>query len=409
MQMPRAPRANKAAPSNALVAVKDAEPPARRPRGRPRKEVHPGAIIEEHASQSLDLEELDRLEAQIDKTLEASITEIGTYLITIRDKGLYRVRGYETFSMYCKTRWNHSRHWAYRLIAATQILEIVSPVGDIPLPTTERQIRPLTPLVDNPEAVQEAWAEAVSEAGDKPPTPEQVRKAAAKQRQPQPVEKRSHGGTPHPAVYPNEVIEVMAELLSGFKKILDPFAGTGRIHVLNDMSPDFWDTVGIELEPEWAGMHERTKIGSALELPFPKNSFDAIATSPTYGNRFADQYDAADPEARRSYAFDLGRELSEDNSGAMQWGEQYRDFHEKAWDEILRVLKGNGRLVLNIKDHIRDGKWQDVAAWHVEYLMREGKMHIAALRPVAVGGMSLGSNSNRRSPAELVIALDKNP
>jgi tRNA G10 N-methylase Trm11 len=196
---------------------------------------------------------------------------------------------------------------------------------------------------------------------------------------------------------------MMADLLVGWHQVLDPFAGTGRIHVLLERG---WQTVGIELEPEWADMHPHTQVGNALALDFGNECFDAIATSPTYGNRFADSYEASDPEARRSYRFDLGRELSPDNSGALQWGQAYRDFHELAWRETLRVLRPGGRFVLNIKDHIRDNQWVDVAGWHVGVLVRCG-LDLRAIRPVVSDGIDLGANSKHRTGAELVIALDK--
>jgi tRNA G10 N-methylase Trm11 len=194
----------------------------------------------------------------------------------------------------------------------------------------------------------------------------------------------------------------MAELLDGYQRVLDPFAGTGRIHELADH-----DTVGVELEPEWAAMHQRTHEGSALALPFRDEEFDAITTSPTYGNRLADSYNASDPEARRSYRFDLGHELSPNNSGALQWGPAYREFHEKAWLEALRVLRPGGRFVLDIKDHIRDGKWQDVTGWHVRELTELG-LSVCAVRPVVTTGLGgTGSNSSLRTGAELVIGFDK--
>jgi len=45
-------------------------------------------------------------------------------------------------------------------------------------------------------------------------------------------------------------------------------------------------------------------VGNALSLPFEDDSFDAVCTSPTYGNRLAENHDAYDPQARRSYKHD---------------------------------------------------------------------------------------------------------
>ena len=113
-------------------------------------------------------------------------------------------------------------------------------------------------------------------------------------------------GLSHPARYPNALIPILATAVpvDQFPKVLDPFAGTGRIHQLPN------ETVGIEIEPEWAALHDDTICGSALALPFDSDSFDAIVTSPTYGNRLADAGYSATPDRRHSYTFDLGRKLN---------------------------------------------------------------------------------------------------
>lgn len=188
-------------------------------------------------------------------------------------------------------------------------------------------------------------------------------------RKPQTVKRPGPGGLPpHPATYSDSLLPVLADLLLGFRRILDPFAGTGTIHVLSELLLPGSETVAVEIEPEWAAYHPRTIVGNALALDFCDGVFDAICTSPTYGNRLADHHDAYDPDSRRSYTHDYGHPLNDDNSGTMQWGDRYRDFHERAWTEALRVLRPGGRFVLNIKDHIRGGEWIDVAGWHVSTL-----------------------------------------
>jgi ParB-like chromosome segregation protein Spo0J/SAM-dependent methyltransferase len=212
------------------------------------------------------------------------------------------------------------------------------------------------------------------------------------------------GGLSHPARFSDPLFEHFRELLEPCRggKVLDPFAGTGRIHELRPQ----WETIGVELEPEWANLSEHTIVGNALHLDFPDEHFDAICTSPTYGNRLADHHDASDPAERRSYTHDLGRRLSPENSGAMQWGDSYQEFHELAWAEAVRVLAEGGAFVLNIKDHYRKDRWQDVAAWHVYTLGGLG-LHIEAIRPVVTSHLRQGANGTKRVPAELVIAFGK--
>src|ERR1044072_9645513 len=165
-----------------------------------------------------------------------------------------------------------------------------------------------------------------------------------------------------------EALTPLAE--HGPVSVLDPFAGTGRIHKLRDMGPFL--TTGVEIEHECSDMSPHTFLGNALALQFNADSFDAVVTSPTYGNRMADKHEAKDSSTRRSYRHDLGGQLHEMNSGGMQWGAQYRAFHEEAWTEVRRVVRDGGLFVLNIKDHIRKGKRQYVAGWHISTICRLG-------------------------------------
>lgn len=268
-------------------------------------------------------------------------------------------------------------------------------------------LQPVADLADDlaGDELHDGEAEAIADTiGDA--TPEQVGAAldeAIESRDPAPITKPDlGGGVSHPARYSTNLIPIFADILDGYDHVLDPFAGTGRIHDLP------MNTVGIEIEPEWAALHPDTVEGSALELPWEDAEFDAVCTSPTYGNRLADSHNASDPERRRSYTHDLGRKLSDDNSGAMQWGDEYREFHETAWAEAVRVLRPGGRFVLNIKDHIRGGVQQPVTAWHVAALVDLGMRYNAELSQGApTGHLQQGSNSEARAGQELVLVFDK--
>lgn len=208
-------------------------------------------------------------------------------------------------------------------------------------------------------------------------------------------------GLSHPARYPNALIPILAAAVpvDQFPRVLDPFAGTGRIHQLPN------ETVGIEIEPEWAALHDDTICGSALALPFDSDSFDAIVTSPTYGNRLADAGYSATPDRRHSYTFDLGRKLSDENSGGMYWGGRYRAFHEDAWAEADRVLRSGGRFVLNIKDHIKLHERQFVTGWHVTHLMQEYGYSLVWCEDLNTSG--LPTVDGKLSLPEQIFVLEK--
>ena len=43
------------------------------------------------------------------------------------------------------------------------MVDILSPIGELPLPANEAQARELAPLVDDPDAVRAVWAETVQD------------------------------------------------------------------------------------------------------------------------------------------------------------------------------------------------------------------------------------------------------
>lgn len=204
----------------------------------------------------------------------------------------------------------------------------------------------------------------------------------------------------HPATFSDQILAAIDDALGDAETVLDPFAGIGGIHRLDR------STVGVELEPEWAEQHPNTIVGNALDLPFPDEIFDAVATSPTYGNRMADHHNARDGSTRHTYRHTLGRALTDDNSGKMQWGRNYRRFHYKAWAEAIRVLKPGGRLVLNISDHIRKGQPQGVPIWHAFTLGVLG-LELDAMVAVETQRQRHGANGHLRVGNEWVITFMK--
>ena len=247
--------------------------------------------------------------------------------------------------------------------------------------------------------------------------------------------------TPHPATYTDALLPIFAELLlkshgsstpntvgvrgasvavgPGPAKILDPFAGTGKIARLRAWLPQA-EFYGYEIEAEWAEEARAASCacttGDSRHMHYPDAMFDAICTSPTYGNRMADHHTARDASPRHTYRHTLGRPLSSGNSGALQWGngiagrsgagDEYRAFHLEAWTECQRVLQPGGIFVLNIKDHIRKGELQPVTNWHAVTLLMLGFVCTRRVH-VPCPGQRHGANGHLRVEYESVLQFQR--
>lgn len=252
--------------------------------------------------------------------------------------------------------------------------------------------------------------------------------------------------------------------LTGPVTVLDVFAGPSvGIHRFADRWPGDVETIGIELEPDWAAAQPRTIVGSALDLRaagIADASVDIVATSPCYGNRMADHHEARDacstcdgqgcengcgncrhandgPEShkvcrackgaglsvRHTYRHALGHDLAEGSACGLKWdegpaGNPYRHFHAKAWAEVARVVRPYGLFLLNVSNHVRLDQERRVVEWHVESVLSacswKGDPHgdaprplwrLAAIEPVETRRQRHGANGDQRVATEFVIAF----
>lgn len=220
--------------------------------------------------------------------------------------------------------------------------------------------------------------------------------------------------TRHPAKYSKDFVQKFYELLINHLNrpwtydeplVLDPFAGVGLIHMLR---PTF-TTVGVEIEPEWAEQSEYTYCADSTSLPeYWTNMFQAIITSPTYGNRMADHHDARDKSKRNTYKHALGRDLHHNNTGMYQWNQNsYHDLHHKVYAECNRVLEPGGVFLLNISDHIRKGERQKVSEWHANILQNLYGFKLLETHNVLTPRLREGANADLRVDTEQIYVLRK--
>lgn len=215
----------------------------------------------------------------------------------------------------------------------------------------------------------------------------------------------------HPAKYTDIILPLFTDILfkNKCRSVLDPFAGTGKIALVKKYG--FSGTVAAnEIEPEWLSPN---KYGCDLLFfedaefcNFGEKQFDAICTSPTYGNRMADHHNAKDGSRRITYTHYLGHKLTDGNTGSMQFGDAYKRKHFFTYRNILDHLAPGGIFILNISDHVRKGLIVPVTDWHSATLSNLG-MSLIKTYHVKTPRHRYGANRNARVPYESVLVFQK--
>lgn len=150
-----------------------------------------------------DRDTLDSLESIIQRG-KKHFLETGAALVQIRDQRLYR-ESHGTFEAYCEGKWGFKKRQAYRYIEASRAVAEMCPMGHKePMDNAalwaadqerqkmirnERAARELAKVKDPAERA-EVLADAVEDAGGKPPTAKQVKAAAEKKSPPEITKKQ---------------------------------------------------------------------------------------------------------------------------------------------------------------------------------------------------------------------------
>src|SRR6267142_1765028 len=141
------------------------------------------------AIKELTLEEKLRFR-EVEKEIEEKLQvieergdEVSALLWEVHDKKYFREQ-YPKWEEYCQGRWSRTGRWGRQLVNFAEVRKSIQDDPDrnhgsaLPVPTSERQTRPLTGLP--PEEQREIWNAAVENSDGKVPSGKQVEEAKAK-------------------------------------------------------------------------------------------------------------------------------------------------------------------------------------------------------------------------------------
>ncbi len=166
-----------------------------------------------------------RLERQVEKGFYIS----GKALAELRDRRLYR-NTHSNFHSYCKERFNFGRQSANYLIAAVKVYENLTTNGCQILPTSERQVRPITALAS--EEQNQVWQTAVEKAKGRTPSSTLVKEVVEQMYPKNPPEKPELAH--HLKLQPRGLVEINTPHLA------DLHQRYGRIYLVHKSTVEVW-------------------------------------------------------------------------------------------------------------------------------------------------------------------------
>lgn len=213
--------------------------------------------------------------------------------------------------------------------------------------------------------------------------------------------------TPHPAKYSNELLPSLAKYCYG--DVIDIMGGTGKAGLLKKHNKNIKSVTINELEREWSEQAYENGVDTVItgDARSLSGMYDCIVTSPPYGNRMADNFNAGKPDSmRRRYVGDLGRNVSNGSCCCSHFGKGY----EKQMSEILDSVISNidfTRFVLNISNFIRQFKEVNVLGWYISYFEQKGFKIIFEEKVVTRRQKGVGANTNLRVPTEHILVFER--
>jgi hypothetical protein len=119
---------------------------------------------------------------RLTEEVKADAQRLWAKLLELYKGGAHIALGYSSWADYCEQEFHMKKTRAYQLLQAARVVQstmVDSLQVTSQLPESERIARELVPLLGNPQAIDEAWNEAVEMAGGVP-TAQTVREVVSR-------------------------------------------------------------------------------------------------------------------------------------------------------------------------------------------------------------------------------------